>query len=870
MKRKVERGKPLSEMVKGSVQYWVQQVRQAFYRQFGREKFYIEENFADHVIVQEWNSTTLKADEYYLVAMTIGEDDSISFAPQEEWEIVELAYQPQSTVAAVSEGRPKGSTRINEQLDTGVRLLEAKEGETVRKIRAIGITADVVNGNGRRYAAGVLRQAVEHMRSQLTQSPGQGRLVQLLGEAEHPDGKPSGRPNILETVIKWEAISFNESTRQVELEGIILPTSKGRDILTLLENGVVLPISQRAYGLAKRVKEDGQAIEEITDLYITGYDLVMEASDPVAQITESKSKQEDEMDPEEIKALLLKALQESPELVKGLFKGDIEALSEAQLQTIEANVRKALGIGDEADLGKALAEAAEAKRTLEAQKHDAAVEAAIVEQTKGLKYGEKLNATFVEAVRAAKPADGEAVKAIVETKRVEYDAVMAQARLAAQGYRIEPVGPVFEQETGWPEFARPSFVLTEAIRRKTLQPARDLRKPKTMNEAFAARYLEAYDKAYKGKLLSEMRQYNEAEQTSDLDLPYSVMRAIIAEAFPSLIATGIFDVEMSDTNPAHLYFETFSGETGYTVSAAAEAVVADLDDWVDLDYKRITPGTLVAKDHAETTTYTEGTDYVIDYANGKFMALTAGSITNGQDIHITAYTYTAIRKGEMATIERGKMTLSHEILALAADRLATQISREAVVFSRSQLNYDATSRTLASLVAQIQRKIDQGIMYLGLSAALSVASNSGGTWASTGLPGDFVEYVGVAKTKVANRYYMPTALLLSYTNADKVANWDGFTQAGSRPDADINAEGYIGRIKGLAVFQSTEFSNSYGLVLNRELVMHRIGQPMRLFGPYPSYDQATAEMIAAEQYYAEEFNGSEAPVPGKGAYVKIT
>jgi hypothetical protein len=122
--------------------------------------------------------------------------------------------------------------------------------------------------------------------------------------------------------------------------------------------------------------------------------------------------------------------------------------------------------------------------------------------------------------------------------------------------------------------------------------------------------------------------------------------------------------------------------------------------------------------------------------------------------------------------------------------------------------------------------------------------------------------------KVANRYSEPPALLLSLTNSDRVANWEGFTTAGKRPDADLSANGYVGRLKGLPVFETTEFSDSYVLVLNRQVVIHRVYQPLQLLGPFPSYD-ANRKLLAADQYYAEEFNGSDCPVPEKAAYVKV-
>jgi hypothetical protein len=394
-----------------------------------------------------------------------------------------------------------------------------------------------------------------------------------------------------------------------------------------------------------------------------------------------------------------------------------------------------------------------------------------------------------------------------------------------------------------------------------------------MNEEFTARCLERFDQLHKHRLIEEARRFEEAEIVSDLSLPYSVSRAVIAEAFPRLVAASVFDVGVIDTSPTLLFFEAFAGDTGYTATVTNEDVVADLDAWVDMDYKRVTPGTAVVTSDGGGVTYTEGVDYVIDYAGGRLMALSAAATIGDGDHLDVDYTYTAIRKGEMGVIERGEGHLSSVTIQAAADRLATQISREAVVFSRSQIGWDATTRTISMLIRQVQRKIDQGIFYMGLAAALTVANNSGGTWDHAANPVEMlVEYIGVAKVKVANRFYQPTGVLLSATNSDRLANWEGFTAAGMRPDTDLRAEGYVGRVKGLPAFESTEFSDAYALAANRELVMHRVFQPLQLFGPYPTYDVSggTSKLLAADQYYVEEFNATESPVAGKGAVVVIT
>jgi hypothetical protein len=624
-----------------------------------------------------------------------------------------------------------------------------------------------------------------------------------------------------------------------------------------MEGGVMPGISQRAYGQSKIVKQNGQQVEEVTGLRITGYDLVIEPSDPNAAVIlfESKSNVEETMDPEEI----LKIIREHPELFRGLIAEDVKKLSDEQAQLLESKIRQSLGIDEATDLAKALSEAVDAKKQLDSQSAQKAVDEAIAEQTKELPYG-KLNESFVQAVRDAKPDTPEAVKALVEAKRKEYTKIVADAKLAGMGFR--PQGGVIEIPGNQPGHIRGSLELLEHMEKRGMyrKPADDL-----VNARFTREVLERFDEVFKRQLAEEARAFEEAETTADLNLPYSVSRAIIAAATPVLVATSIFDFATIDTSPTRLYFEQYTGETGSTGTVVDEDATAALNGYVALANKRLIPGTVVITNAGATVTYVEGSDYVVDYANGRFMAI--ATITNGQALKVD-YQYDAIRKGEMAAIERGKVQLSFKTVEAMADRLATQISREAIVFSRSQLGFDAVARTLAALTREIAHKIDNGIFYLALASVLQVSNNSGGTWdRSSDTLQALIEKIGVSKVKVANRYYQPNAVVLSLTNSDKVANWDGFTAAGSRPDATLNANGYVGRVKGLSVFETTEFTDDYILVVNRELVMHRVYIPMLLRGPFPSYSDG--KLVAADQYYAEEFNLSDSPIVEKGSYVKL-
>jgi hypothetical protein len=890
----------LTELVKGSFEYTLAEVADDFREQFGNKpcgympdgsyvpecNYFIVDTFANAVIARSMaDDDDLAPDEFYLVTYEKNADGGFVFSPREQWTVVELTYQPQTSTAqgATEAQKRKPSKKLREMLETAIELAEANEVNTEGpwRVKGIGITADVVNGNGRIYPAAVLAAAVQEASKHLNESLGQGRLITLTGESDHPRDKGNRRPLLSETVVNWDKISFDG--KHVLVEGNLLGTALGKDIRAQMRGGVMPGLSQRSYAESKMEQVNGQKVERITELSITGYDFTVpgEQSDPEAgaQTIESRGGQpqgiaptsetgDEEMTLEQLMALI----KANPDLFKGLATESLNQLSADALARVEAQVRTTLGIDEKVDLGTALKEAAQAKHTLDEATCQKTIGAAIETMCKDLPYG-KLNAAFVEAVKASNPQDEAAVKALVESKRKEYDVIVAQARLAAMGHDLAVLGPVIESDTDTPAFAAGAHEFFESLVKRGLAVERDLRKPKTINETFAREYLERYDKKFKPGLLREAKMLEEAEQTSDLSLPYSVTRAVIQVAFPLLIATGIFDVQMTDQAPSKIFYEKYTRETGADGTVSSEDVTALLSEYVSLAHGRVKPGTVVVTNTGGTVTYVEGTDYVIDYGGGKIMAI--ATITDSQALKV-AYEYLAIREGEMAAIQRGKMQLGSVTLEIKADRLAQQISSEAVAFSRSQIGWDATARTLSSLIKDVQRKIDGDLFYLALAASLSIASNSGGTWdKSSGKLEDLTSYVGVARQKIVNRFYDPTAIVMTMDMADVIGNGVTstgallFTAAGARPDQDINANGYIGRLKGLPVFASTQANDSYINVVNREVVAHRVYQAMTMKGPYPTFD-ATGHLIAAEQWYVEEFNGSVVPLPAKASHVVLT
>ncbi len=921
---KLERGEPLEELVKGSLNHTLSIIEMAFSAQFLDDQdadwsLWIVEVFSDYVIV---NQRDLGVGEYYRVSMTKTSND-YTFADHEDWEVVELTYQPQS----IQEGRVSKdqASRFVESVQGHLELLTESEAaqspDGPWPIRAIGITANVINENGRRYRPDVLAPAVHALSTHLHESAGQGRCLQLYGEAEHPNMKATRRPFLSEVVVNWTDASFDGT--QVLLEGNLLGTALGKDIRAAMLGGVKPGVSQRAYGESVFVEEGDTQIEEPTSLVITGYDLTVEPSDPMASITyfESQHPKENTTMPSKTveptapieesvqppapapapEVVTLEDLQHRyPHLVanlsanleesaKAAFEAELQAQADATAEREnliaerDAAIRKELGLDENADMLATMQEREDQLRKYQENQRKAEVAGAIDVAVAALPYPADVKQTFAESVKADGPQTVEDATAIMERRRTEYDRILSRDRLVQMGMSpdaappsdIQVIGPVIESVTGMPEFARASIMMTESLIRRDKFEKRDLfNRPRNVNEVFAAQYLALYDSQHKAHLLHESRLFEEAEQTSDLSLPYSVLRSIVAEAFPQLVTSSIFDFGIMTNSPDKLYFETYTAETGHTATITDEQVAnVTHGSWFSLAHARVVVGSVTVEDNGTSTAYDEWDDYLIDYKLGKIYFLSTGSIpadAGGVDV---TYQYDAMREGEMTAVQRAKQVLSSITIEAAADRLAIQISDEAVAFSASQLGYDATGRAITGLVAEIRRKIDSHLIYAGLAAAHLVASNSGGTWTqSTDDVDELAEKIGYAKVKVINRYYQPTFALMSVTNGDYLSNSSHATAAGNRPDFEVAANGYVTRVKGLNCYQSTEMPDTKVLVGNRELVQHRVYKAMGIKGPYPSYADAgdgTNKLTDAEQYLAVEYNASATPVNGKGSVVTV-
>ncbi|WP_225336640.1 hypothetical protein [Halomicrobium urmianum] len=72
-------------------------------------------------------------------------------------------------------------------------------------------------------------------------------------------------------------------------------------------------------------------------------------------------------------------------------------------------------------------------------------------------------------------------------------------------------------------------------------------------------------------------------------------------------------------------------------SVANESVTADVGNYVELDGYQLVDGS-VTVEAEDGTSYSEGSDYEVDYESGELQALSGGNISDGETVY-TSYDY---------------------------------------------------------------------------------------------------------------------------------------------------------------------------------------------------------------------------------------
>jgi hypothetical protein len=823
--------------------------------------------------------------------------------------------------------------KLVESIEPSQFSLKEENGLPTVRIKD-AIVVGVINRNRRIYT----QQAVENALRKLSANPsniyGSNEIAgQFTGEVEHPSKR-----DFKQTVVKWNRFEYGESVEfpghsAVHLVGTLIPTPLvGESVLMLMKSKVYPSGSLSGSGWGRQISMDGEPIEQVEELELMNFDLVSNASFTNIAMLENfqaiEQQQENKPMPvptppnpanptlKDLAAVQnLDQLKNDYPLVYQAIIGEAEQISEERRKSLKSEVLQEIKEEQEkkeADQ-KRIAEALAARQkglvqALGADSHDDVT--VIVEQrmreleqlrqesqtrqvreyieseTAKPRFAKELHEQMTAAIKAENPKTVEEANEVIKKYVSMYSKVAAtMATQNLGGLGVNYSGTAFESETGQPAFARASYAFEESfVQRKNplhLENHFDPRKPKNRAEVFTAQYLAHYDKTYKAALEKEAQAYAEST-TSDLNIPYSYMRAVISQAFPLLVAANVFDFGVIDTPDTRIYYETYEDDALRYVTVTNEAVaVTDEDVWVNLDNKAVVIDSVVVVDTAGPTTLVYQDDYIINHDLGQIMILSEepdGS-ANVWALPLALeidYVYDRVRNGEGNAIRSGKNLTNFVTLTTEAMRLTTKVTAEAQAYAISTINYDTTARSILSLISRIRETIDETIFYHALSAVQSIIGNRGGVWsASTDDVEDLVRAIGGARVKVDERNYQATAIVCSYSVADVLGNW--FNDPMPPGMVTLNGAGYAGSIKGLPIYKTNLFpklGTSFPalLVVNRELVAHRVFRPMLLDGPHQDYIVSGSNVIPTDtkHYYVSEHNGRVSPLPQKGSWVQVT
>lgn len=144
--------------------------------------------------------------------------------------------------------------------------------------------------------------------------------------------------------------------------------------------------------------------------------------------------------------------------------------------------------------------------------------------------------------------------------------------------------------------------------------------------------------------------FNVSISTEKLD-HYSSRSGLRVKDKSILLEVGVtVTFTLDEINVENLKLAFLGSKAAYTQTSGSVVdtpITAISDRYVDLPHRKIS--NVVVTDAAGTTTYVNGTDYVLDTSAGLIMALSSGSIADGANILID-YSYDAIDSEEIKAV----------------------------------------------------------------------------------------------------------------------------------------------------------------------------------------------------------------------------
>lgn len=204
---------------------------------------------------------------------------------------------------------------------------------------------------------------------------------------------------------------------------------------------------------------------------------------------------------------------------------------------------------------------------------------------------------------------------------------------------------------------------------------------------------------------------------------------------------------------------------------------------------------------------------------------------------------TTTEVGEGEEIKTAKTSYSSVTIEAVGYKLRTVLTAEAIEDAQNAGNINLIARALANIGKDIQEEIDAKLMKLMVDgAAAGNVDVQKGTKTAKEISAEIVEAIVDANQNVKKKHYRPDFVLVDPTIFGYLAKNDEFVHADKYGDTKLQQTGFMGKIRGLEVFESNNAVENKAVVGKRRTFgVYKVYIPTQLRGPVydPKFDKET-------------------------------
>lgn len=204
---------------------------------------------------------------------------------------------------------------------------------------------------------------------------------------------------------------------------------------------------------------------------------------------------------------------------------------------------------------------------------------------------------------------------------------------------------------------------------------------------------------------------------------------------------------------------------------------------------------------------------------------------------------TTLEVVEGGQIKTGRTSYSSVTIEAVGYKLKSTLTAEAIEDAQNAGNLNIVARAIANLAKDISEEIDGKLMDLMVAgAAAGNVDVSKGALDAKAIAAKIVEAIVDAQQLVKGKHYRPDFVLVDSIIFGYLAKNDEFVHAEKYGSTQLQQTGFMGKIRGLEVFESVNMAANKALVGKRKTFgVYKVYVPMMFRGPVydPNVDKET-------------------------------